>query len=224
MSATGDGGQSHSGTQLFGLHTPQLAAALLAQHIAVCRQLRLLAEANSHGRREQLRARQQQLPTQAQRQKQVVGTRHHNSAVHHISGVKFVSSSTQALLQQECASSDYEHAYPRTNKQYRRLMEQQRQAAAQQHYEAGHLEPVPSPRAMLTAAAEAVFGDRDDAYAHARKRQASRPQHRQHAAVVSGLALNQQELLVHQVLATAAAGFDVLEAAVSQLGGCGRYA
>lgn len=222
MSNKPDAGSSSAG-QLFGIHTPQLAAGLIAAHVNVCKHLRLLRAAHAHtaaAKAGRSATRQVQTAGREQHQRQTCGTRHQQQHLIRINsssgkGMRSVSSSVQCLQQQYQDCMDYEQLYPRTNKQYRRLMEQQRQAAVQCS-RAGDLEIMPSNKALLTAAAEAVFGERSlDGID--KEQPCSRQQHKQTASLVAGVALDHQEHLVHQVLVAACAGFDQLEHAVSEL-------
>jgi hypothetical protein len=119
---------------------------------------------------------------------------------------------------------------PRTNKQYKRFMQQQQQAAAAQAAAAaaaGTVGCIPSPNAVLLAAALASSeGSETDADAFAGAAaagpvgwlQANRGVHRHSdAAYGRSSGLTSQQHMVHQVLRAAGAGLDVLQQAVSAL-------
>jgi hypothetical protein len=114
---------------------------------------------------------------------------------------------------------------PRTNKQYKRFMQQQQQAAAAQAAAAaGTFGSIPSPNAMLLAAALASSEDSEvgaDGFAAAGWMQGSRSVHRfSDAGHGRGSGLSSQQRMVHSVMSSAGAGLDVLQQAVAALQQC----
>jgi hypothetical protein len=115
---------------------------------------------------------------------------------------------------------------PRTNKQYKRFMQQQQQATAQAAA-AGSVGSIPSPNAMLMAAALASGdGSESDAEGFAAAAAAGGPTEwlrgsksmHQHDEVAYGRSgLTSQQHVVHHVLRAAGAGLDVLQQSVFAL-------
>lgn len=217
--STGIAANNSSG-QLFGVHTPALAAALLAAHVDVCvrtRQLREARVSKKAAARKSSKPVSLQSPLTLQGQHSLSGQSRQHTHNSTSKGQRHISSSLPASQQVDGHVEHYEESYPRTNKQYRKLMQQHHHGGCQQQYLAGDLGMIPSSKAILAAAAEAVYA----ADWQVQGLQAAWPAgthcHQQHANLVAGVALSFHEHMVHQVLTAACVGFDILEAMVAQM-------
>jgi hypothetical protein len=213
---------------LFGAHTPQLAADLLATHVRLCQrqqQQQHLAPSKQHSHLQQRQQQRQGLASQGSSMQQPTGRGNTRSLSSSSSSGGWYKSS------RECHDDWLGHMPPpRTNKQYKRFMQQQ-QAAAAHAAAAGSVGCIPSPNVMLMAAAMAS-GDGSDSDAEgctathaaggpAEWLRGSRGTH-QHSEVAygRGSGLTSQQHVVHHVLRAAGAGLDVLQQTVAALQLC----
>jgi hypothetical protein len=207
---------------LFGAHTPQLAADLLATHARLCQRQQQQQQQHLSPSKQHCHLNQQRQGLASQgASTQQPGGRGNTRGLSSSSGGWHQSS-------RDCHDDWLGHMPPpRTNKQYKRFMQQQ-QAAAAQAAAAGSVGSIPSPNVMLMAAALASGNGSDSdgegfaaaaaAGGPAEWLRGSRGTH-QHSAVACGRGsgLTSQQHVVHHVLRAAGAGLDVLQQTVSGL-------
>eukprot|EP00879_Flechtneria_rotunda_P018742 GHRR01019674.1.p1 GENE.GHRR01019674.1~~GHRR01019674.1.p1 ORF type:complete len:768 (+),score=291.76 GHRR01019674.1:163-2466(+) len=201
--------QPFSTAQLFGVKAPELAAGLLMSHIELCKQGKQRVEQAWQQQQCHWQCQTQTINQQQQQHLQnstIAAPTFHNYSV--TSGHSSVSSSSY----EHQNKVEFDIVMPRTNKQYRKWLQQQRTPEVQ----AGSISSNGSMQDLFLAAVAATSEEGDSIGNKWKTAQGAGRQWQQQWQPVA-MQLSKQQYAVHQVLSSAGAGLHDLHQTLTRL-------